>query len=86
MTRRPAEITSLIELKPQTIGLICRFHVQSGVRREVAEKLGRLAANETRTPCKKLATSLRGTGFATEENASLAHRACMRRHGTKVEK
>lgn len=36
MTRRPAEITSLIELKPQTIGLICRFHAQPGVRREVA--------------------------------------------------
>jgi len=37
MTRRPAKITSLIELKPQTIGLICRFHAQPDVRREVAE-------------------------------------------------
>jgi len=75
MTRRPTEITSLIELKPQTIGLICCFHAQLGEKSP---------ANETCTPYKKLATSLRGAGFATEENAPLVHRACMKRYETKV--
>jgi len=58
MTRRPAKITPFIELRPQTIGLICPFQARTArIRRQVAGTLRR----GTRTPRdpagKKLPTS-----------------------------
>jgi len=73
MTRRPAKITPFIELRPQTIGLICPFQARAaGIRRQVAGTPRR----GTRTPRdpagKKLPTSF-PTGvprLASEGNAT----------------